>query len=176
MAYRSTPLEVGYSPSELLMCRKLRTTVPLTENQRVPKVPNLTEVRKRDERAKSRQKKNFDARRGARELPTLLPGEWVWVPDRQESGRVVEETAPRSYVVETPDGTFRRNRQHLITSPEQNSQSQAERAPEVEDNPQSQSSNQSNVDQGANATKTYQTRSRSNRTPKPPNRFDNSWI
>ena len=29
MAYRSTPLENGYSPSELLFGRKIRTTVPV---------------------------------------------------------------------------------------------------------------------------------------------------
>ena len=33
MAYRSTPLEVGYSPSELLMSRRLRTTVPISVDQ-----------------------------------------------------------------------------------------------------------------------------------------------
>ena len=36
LAYRATPLEVGYSPSELLMCRKLRTTVPTVRKQREP--------------------------------------------------------------------------------------------------------------------------------------------
>ena len=30
MAYRTTPLENGYSPAELLMGRKVRTTVPIT--------------------------------------------------------------------------------------------------------------------------------------------------
>ena len=30
LAYRSTPLENGYSPAELLMGRKLRTTIPIT--------------------------------------------------------------------------------------------------------------------------------------------------
>ena len=29
LAYQSTPLEIGYRPSELLMSRKLRTTVPI---------------------------------------------------------------------------------------------------------------------------------------------------
>lgn len=34
LAYRSTPLEVGYSPAELLMSRRLRTTVPDIQKQR----------------------------------------------------------------------------------------------------------------------------------------------
>ncbi len=36
LAYRATPLEAGYSPSELLMSRKLRTTIPTTRDHRVP--------------------------------------------------------------------------------------------------------------------------------------------
>ena len=35
MAYRSTPLENG-SPSELLMGRKLRTTIPMITEQLLP--------------------------------------------------------------------------------------------------------------------------------------------
>lgn len=96
MAYRSTPLEVGYSPSELLMSRKLRTTLPMTAEQRMPKTPDFSVVTTRDRKMKLRQKKNFDVHRGARELLILLPGESVWVPDRQGSGRVVEETSSRS--------------------------------------------------------------------------------
>ena len=68
----------------------------------------------RDDRAKKRQKDNFDAHRGVRNLPSLDPGDPVWVTDRQIHGEVVEETSPRSYVVQTPDGAFRRNRRHII--------------------------------------------------------------
>lgn len=34
LAYRSTPLQVGYSPSELLMSRKIGSTVPLSKGKR----------------------------------------------------------------------------------------------------------------------------------------------
>lgn len=34
LAYRTPPLQNGFSPSELLMCRSLRTTVPSTHAQR----------------------------------------------------------------------------------------------------------------------------------------------
>ena len=30
---------------------------------------------------------------------------YTWVPDHQASGRVVEETAPSSYAIQTQDGT-----------------------------------------------------------------------
>ena len=41
---------------------------------------------------KRRQKENFDRRHGARTLPTLSPGDKVWVPDQEAEGRVIEET------------------------------------------------------------------------------------
>ncbi len=41
LAYRTTPLKNGYSPAELLMNRKLRTTVPITREMRQPVVPNV---------------------------------------------------------------------------------------------------------------------------------------
>ena len=42
LSYRATPLQIGYSPSELLMGRKLRTTVPTTREQLIPRVPDST--------------------------------------------------------------------------------------------------------------------------------------
>ena len=47
MVYRSTPLENGYSPSELLMGRKLRTTLPMLTKQLKPRVPNESKVRRK---------------------------------------------------------------------------------------------------------------------------------
>ena len=59
-AYRSTPLSLGYSPSQLLMGRTLRSTVPMTRSQREPRIPDLTSVRARDEKNKARQKQNHE--------------------------------------------------------------------------------------------------------------------
>jgi transposase InsO family protein len=73
LAYRTTPLQLGYSPSQLLMGRILRTTVPTTIAQRKPYIPDLTSVRNRDERLKRRQKEDFDSHHGARELPPWQP-------------------------------------------------------------------------------------------------------
>lgn len=39
LAYRSTPLENGYSPAELLMGRKIQTTVPMAPSQLIPSLP-----------------------------------------------------------------------------------------------------------------------------------------
>ena len=117
LAYRSTPLSIGYSPSELLMSRKLRTKIPISRQARNPTFPDYATVKKRDERVKQRQAENFNSHCAARELTTLLPGDTVYVRDRQSTGTVVGDTAPRSYVVRTPEGTVRRNRRHVVQMP-----------------------------------------------------------
>ncbi|KAK1895255.1 putative lipoprotein aminopeptidase LpqL [Dissostichus eleginoides] len=49
----------------------------------------------------------------------LQPGEHVWIKDTHEKGTVVSTAGtPRSYIVETPRGPFRRNRYHLSSTPE----------------------------------------------------------
>lgn len=83
LAYHSTPLEVGFSPAELLMSRRLRTTVPDIQKQRQPSIPDSSVVVARDDRAKKRQKDNFDAHRRARNLLVLEPGDTVLVTNCQ---------------------------------------------------------------------------------------------
>jgi len=150
------------------MSRCLRTTIPTVERQRQPCIPDFSAVAARDGRAKKSQKDNFDARRGAINLPTLDPGDSVWVTDCQIHREVVEETS-RSYVVQTLDGTFRQNRRDIISSPEketlESGMTQSEEIPtsvETEDNTPSQ-------------PKGYATRSRGNCPLRPLDRFDPSW-
>ena len=104
LVYRSTPLEMGYSPAE---GRRLRTTLPMVPEQLVPKLPPKSIVKNRDIHLKERQKDNFDNRRGVKEPSALPQGDSVWVPDRQSSGEVIEQVSPRSYVIQTPEGSFR---------------------------------------------------------------------
>ena len=40
LTYRATPLQCGFSPSELLMARKLRTNIPMTRELLKPAVPD----------------------------------------------------------------------------------------------------------------------------------------
>ncbi|MCY3930012.1 MAG: RNase H-like domain-containing protein, partial [Acidobacteria bacterium] len=40
LAYRNTPLHLGYSPAQLLMCRRLRTSVPTIRSLREPEIPD----------------------------------------------------------------------------------------------------------------------------------------
>ena len=117
LAYRSTPTELGYSPSELLFCRKLKSTVPLTNEQRLPKVPDRSKVSCKDEKLKGRQKQNFDAHRAAKEQPPLRIGDSVWIRDRSSEGVIAKEINPRSFEIESPSGNYRRNRSDLIRLP-----------------------------------------------------------
>ena len=120
LAYRSTPLEHGFSPAELLMGRKIRSMVPTSPSQLVPLWPYLDQFREADEHLKARPKRNFDTRHGARDLPELRPGDQVWLPDYKTQGTVLEKSStPRSYMVQTPSGELRRrNRRHLNFIPE----------------------------------------------------------
>ena len=81
LSYRSTPLQNGYSPSELLLNQRLRTTVPITREQRKPKVPDQVSLQARKKEKKRNQKRNFDSRHGVRHLPELEQGDLVWIPD-----------------------------------------------------------------------------------------------
>lgn len=115
LSYHSTKLQCGFSPAELLFGRKLRTTVPIIEKSLQPQVIPRSEIAQRDEMLKNTQKRNFDRRHNARELSTLENGENVWITDKREYGRVLEKSeSPRSYIIETNNGTVRRNRFHLI--------------------------------------------------------------
>ena len=77
LAYRSTLLEISYGPSELLMGRRLRSTVPAAQKQPVPKTPDPSKVIARDLALKERQKENHDTHHGVYELPSLPPGDSV---------------------------------------------------------------------------------------------------
>ena len=119
MAYRTTPFQMGYSPLELLMCRKLRSKVPMTREQCVPFVPDAEMLKRRDQQIKDKQKKNMDQHHGARDTPPLIPESNVWIPGRDTGAQVQEEVAPRSYMVSTPEGSvIRRNRIDLLPLPE----------------------------------------------------------
>ena len=106
------------SPAQLLMSRMLKSKLPTSASLVKPKV-----VENAQEKLKGRrdeQKMYYD--RNAKPLPPFKERETV----RIRKGKTWEpaivtakHTAPRSYIVITPDGTFyRRNRRHLLPTDE----------------------------------------------------------
>ena len=114
MAYRSTPLENGYSPFELLMGRKLRTIIPLINEQLLPSIPPKFLIKGKEVMIRERQQKNFNKHHRASPLELLKSGDLVYIPDNERQGTIIEESSTRSYTVQTPEGTYRRNSRRLV--------------------------------------------------------------
>ena len=124
----------------------------------------LTTPKEKKTGGTNKDKRNFDSHHGARGLPPLHSGDRVWVPERKSEAEVQEEVAPQSFTVNSEDGTFRRNRQHLIRLPS------PERTSSVEPNETSQP----NETCQPNETSAPPGVRRSNRTSRPPEQFDPS--
>ena len=159
LAYRATPLQNGYSPSELLMSRRLRTTVPTIREQLKSKVPNPNALLNKESQIKCRQQENYDRYHGVRKLQPLNSGQTVWMTDRQQEAQVMGEAGTRSYEVQTSDGTYRRNRRALV---------------ELPDPPNQEGSDEATMDTSSDTTAEPTTR-RSSRESRPPDRLDPSW-
>uniref|UniRef100_A0A669DK63 Gypsy retrotransposon integrase-like protein 1 n=1 Tax=Oreochromis niloticus TaxID=8128 RepID=A0A669DK63_ORENI len=110
LSYRASPLEHGKSPAEILMGRKLQTTLPYTTTRK------HKQVRDKMKQLQKRQKVNFD--KSSKSLKPLAPNEAVRVEDANvwtKRATVLEEVNPRSYNVKTEDGLIlRRNRRSLL--------------------------------------------------------------
>lgn len=117
LAYRSTPLENGFSPGELLMARKIRTHLPVLPSK-LNTLVDTSSFREREEQAKGKLCSKFNVRHNSKELSELNVGDSVWVIDIRKYGKVIKKcNEPRSYMVQTDYGIFRRNRWHLIEAP-----------------------------------------------------------
>lgn len=118
LALRTTALENGHSPAELLMGRCLRTPIPTASNKLKPKVLDEKSLFTKERERIQKQKYYFDHHHRARQLPQLNVGEHVWISDMRTYGKVKStHQAPRSYLIETPRGILRRNRIYLHPSP-----------------------------------------------------------
>ena len=119
LTYRSTPIpDLGASPAELAFGRRLRTTLPPLPGTLTPRTVNQETLRERDAAFKQKQKWNYDHHHGVWPLPELHPGDSVFVKSDGQKGwklpaEVVQQRAPRSYIVQSAGGQLRRNRKHL---------------------------------------------------------------
>ena len=114
LSYRTTPLPwCNLSPSELLMGRRLRTTLP-------PRWSYLLDFKRADQQHKEKMKRDFDRSHRIHNLPEIPDDQDVWVSSDGATvpGIVVSQaTTTRSYVVQMQSGEIRRNRSHLRVMP-----------------------------------------------------------
>lgn len=136
MAYRSTPVApTGVSPCQLLMGRRINTRIPTLKRNLLPQWPDLAKVRATDQKAKATNSYYYNRQHGVRPLSKLQPGNTVRIKlDGEKTWRqagVVKSLydTPRSYIIETPDGTYRRNRRHLQVVPSARETFQGEPSP-----------------------------------------------
>ena len=121
LSYRSTKQLNGYSPAELLFGRNIGTRIPVAESELSPRWQGVGKFREEEEVRKQIQKKCFDDHHAAKELKDVPSGTAVWVCDLKVPAAVTNAAeTPRSYIIQTPEGTVRRNRKFLNTySPKQ---------------------------------------------------------
>ena len=119
-AYRATAVIDGLSPAEILMGRRLRTTLPL--HPTLLTKPWMSEVAEKKQEIQKQQKAYYDI--AAKDLPVLSRGQMVKMRDMKtgrwnSDARVIQIVADRSYEVEGLDGgRYRRNRCHLKPIPD----------------------------------------------------------
>ena len=74
MVYRATPIPAtGVSPSQLIMGRQIRTTIPTLSRNLLPAWPDLSTVHEVDKKAKERYSHAYNNRHGVKSLSELEP-------------------------------------------------------------------------------------------------------
>ena len=115
LEYRNTPISnMNLSPAQLLMNRRLRSSLPMSESLLKPAIHE--EARKQLTNRQQKQQEYYN--RGTRSLPPLHKGDIVrhkqggkWEPAIVLS----KHEAPRSFYIQTAQGNIlRRNRRHLM--------------------------------------------------------------
>ena len=103
LAYRATPLQDGYSPAQLLMGRRLRTTVPTVPSHLDPTLPDSSTLAQKEKEKRMSDAAHYNRCHRAKMLSVLSPGEHVWVTDAKTSGTVIQNhSTPRPYLVDLP--------------------------------------------------------------------------
>lgn len=154
--YRSTPFSwCSLSPAELLLGRRIRSSLPLTVENLIPDWKFLEDFREKNKVYKEKQTKIYNRYHGVRPLSEVPLNTDVWVTSGSQAGErgtVIDQQNARSYLVETPTGTTRRNRHHLNIVPTQGDINGSQDTPRQ-------------------ASNTIMTRSRTGTSIMPPDRF-----
>ena len=124
LEWRNTPDINNLSPTQKLMSRRTRTTIPTAEALLKPEV--VEGVHDNIKRKRQQTKATYD--KSARPLPELQIGEPVRLQPVNpkapyDKGSCVAKVGPRSYLIETDNGNlYRRNRKFIRQDPSQGHQ------------------------------------------------------
>ena len=124
LEWRNTPDINNLSPTQKLMSRRTRTTIPTAEALLKPEV--VEGVHENIKRKGQQTKATYD--KSARPLPELQVGEPVGLQPINpkapwDKGSCVENVGPRSYLIETDNGNlYGRNRKFICQDPSQRHQ------------------------------------------------------
>lgn len=123
LAYRTSPQFGLYSPAELLMGRKLRTTVVTHPDELMPRLPDHDRFKSVNDQYKARMKTNHDQNNKVKPLPLVSSGDDVWVRGNQRHGtaQTSSEEMSRKMVVNTEKGDLVRNRSDVVLLPQRSS-------------------------------------------------------
>ena len=117
LSYRSTPLNYGYSPAQILMCRQIRSTVPVTKASLRPQIPDAYKLQQLDHNCKDRQASYFNKRHRTREKERWRTNDHVWVPDLRSNATIIEILPHRSYKLRTQASNIIRCNGRLLLTP-----------------------------------------------------------
>lgn len=120
LAYRSSPQLGSYSPAELLMGRKLRTTVITHPDNLKPTLPDHEAFQARNDAYKNQMKENHDNTK-VRPLRLVERGNVVQIRDNKQEGTVQQssDSNTRSVVIQSDNGrVVTRNRSAVVPLPD----------------------------------------------------------
>ena len=99
------------------MGRKLKTNLPSLKKTQTSN-SHLPLLFQKEQRYRDNQRDNFNRRHAVQQAPELKPGDSVYIKDLHRSGSIISRHPnPRSYIVDTEQGTIRRNCAHLVATP-----------------------------------------------------------
>ena len=117
LLYRATPLQNDFASYELLMGRKLKTKLPSLKKTQTSN-SHLPLLFQKEQRYTDNQCDNFNRRHSVQQAPEIKPGDSVYIKDPNRSGSIISRHPnPRSYIVDTEQGTICRNGAHLVAKP-----------------------------------------------------------
>lgn len=119
LEYRTTALNIGYSPSQLLMGPSLWTLLPVSNASLRPQSIQQEIAHDNMLNAKEKGKSYYD--QGSKPLPKIAEGDTVRIRQngKRQPAQCVQEHNNRSFSIQTPEGgIYRRNRKDLLKTNE----------------------------------------------------------